>query len=350
EAREWKRVKLVSDRADICEEIIRFRSNFAHTGELEIPSRVFPTTNLRRAIRDSQLIVVAVPSYSIRQVAREVIDSDFSHLPVVIATKGLELGTGLLGIEVWCDEMGITDDINGIMASTGKWGIIPRHVLVLSGPNLAKEIASGFPAVSVIAGSDTRLREEVMKKLESKGFTLFGWHDPLGAQVSGALKNVYAVACGIAKARGWGDNVLASIIWRGLYETKMFVRAIGGDSDVVSTPAGIGDFVATCTSHASRNFSLGFRIAGSCSSDLPSGVAEGAQTAQEALRRSKSLGLRLRLLASIRSVMAGAAQPEDILEASCAGIECDECVVPKKTGTSKIIPLELETFLNCGGT
>jgi len=313
QAQTWERINLLTDMPHVCEEIIRFRSNEGHIDDLKVPWNIFPTTSLERALDHSQALIVAVPSNAIRSVAREVISHN-EDLPVVIATKGLEKGTGLCAIEVWFEEMKIplTGSRLGRKSST-----LPGNVMVLSGPNLAKEIARGMPAVSVIAGFDEFNVMKAKKYLENFKFSLFEWHDPIGVQICGALKNVYAVGCGIATGLGMGDNAVASIIWRGLLESGKFIETLGGDPAVLLTPAGAGDFVATCTSEKSRNFALGMRIA-KASSNQPKGVTEGAHTAQEALRRARSLSLKLGLLAEIWSVMAGFSHPQAILEASCA--------------------------------
>ncbi len=172
--------------------------------------------------------------------------------------------------------------------------------------------------MAVLAGVDAGAVRHGVDRLTHPLLSLAGYHDPLGAQAAGALKNVYAVGCGMAYGLEWGDNVAAAMIWRGLEETARFAQAIGGDPAVAMTPAGIGDFVATCTSRSSRNHDLGRRMAGDISGgDGVRGVQEGAGTAREALNRSRSLGLKLQLLEATWSVMAGVWPPEAILRASC---------------------------------
>jgi glycerol-3-phosphate dehydrogenase (NAD(P)+) len=233
------------------------------------------------------------------------------RLPVVLATKGLEMNTGLLSLEVWRQEMG----------PSGRRG--SRDAMVLSGPNLAREICRGLPAVSVVAGQYASDVSCAISSLSHPLLSLIGYHDPLGAQAAGALKNVYAVGCGIARSLDWGDNAVAALVTRGLEETASFAGAIGGDPGVVITPAGVGDFIATCSSPLSRNYDLGRIIAGTgeVNEDIR-GVREGAQTAQEALRRSRALGLELALLEAVWSVMAGVERPKVILEAACSQTRC----------------------------
>ncbi len=301
----FERVNLFTPETGVCEEVARYHSNETYIDGLRLPGNVFATCSLARALDGADMALVVVPSHAVRQVAREVRGLSADWPPVVIATKGLEKNTGLLSIEVWRQETG----------GARRRG---RDPMVLSGPNLAREISSGLPTVSLLAGQDPDDVRAAAARLSHPLLSLVSYHDPLGAQAAGALKNVYAVGCGMAAALRWGDNAMGALIWRGLHETSRFAAAIGGDPAVVSTPAGIGDFVATCTSPMSRNHDLGRILAAGCKgSDSVRGVREGAQTAQEAVRRSRSLGLELSLLTSIWSVMASGESPAAILEAAC---------------------------------
>ncbi len=307
QAENFRRVNLYTPEVDSCEEITRFHSNERYLDDFRLPPNVFPTTALERALDGADWVIVAVPSQAAREVARSMKGLFAERLPTVLATKGLEVGSGLLSIEVWRQEMG----------SQGRRTC--RDAMVLSGPNLAREICAGMPAVSLLAGVEPADVRSAVTALSHPLLSLRGHHDPLGAQAAGALKNVYAVGCGLAAGMGWGDNVMGTLIWRGLDETSVFAEAVGGDPGVVMTPAGVGDFVATCGSPLSRNHDLGRILAGGAGSrEEVRGVREGAQTAQEAVRRSRALGLRLRLLEAVWSVMAGADQPRAILDAACS--------------------------------
>ncbi|MBK5093265.1 MAG: NAD(P)H-dependent glycerol-3-phosphate dehydrogenase [Actinobacteria bacterium] len=306
EAHNFSRVNIFTREANVCEEILRFHTNESYLDDFTIPCNVVPTTSLEHALDGASIVIVAVPSHAVREVTRRIGSISAERLPTVLATKGLEENTGLVSLEVWRQEAGYTARRD------------PRDAMVLSGPNLAREISRGLPAVSVLAGQEQGLVWGTVRKLSQPLFSLVGYHDPLGAQASGALKNVYAIGCGLAKGLGWGDNVTAAIIWRGLEETAFFAEAIGGDPAVIMTPAGLGDFVATCISPLSRNHDLGRIIAGAGGvNEEIRGIREGFQTAREASRRGRSLGLELDLLEAIWSVVSGEDQPEAILEAAC---------------------------------
>lgn len=317
EACNFERVNLYTPEPDVCEELLRFGSNERYLDEYRMPRNVLPFGVLEHAVEGAELVLVAVPSSAIRQVTRALKPLVAERVPVVLATKGLETGSGLLSIEVWRQEL-LTSQRRGA-----------RDAMALSGPNLASELRGGHPAVSLLAGTDPQVTRAVAGRMGNPLLSLVLYHDPIGAQAAGALKNVYAVACGIAKGLEWGDNVLGALIWRGLAETSVFAGAIGGDPAVALTPAGVGDFVATCCSPLSRNHDLGRTLAGMAPGAEVRGVREGAQTAREAARRARSLSLELPLLEAVWSVMEGAERPEAILNAAVGRNASEPALAPR---------------------
>lgn len=294
----------MSVEPEVCEEILRFSTNSRYLDGFRLPSGLIPTSSYEEALDGAACVLVVVPSGVFREVAKRLIPLLDGRTPVVLATKGLESGTGLLSIEVWREES---------RKERGRRGPDP---VVMTGPNLAGEIRAGLPAVSVLAGNDAAVRRHCAELLEHELVHLVECPDPLGAQMAGAMKNVYAVGSGIAAGLDWGSNVTAALIWKGLEETGDMVEAAGGDRSVLLTPAGVGDFVATCTSPLSRNHHLGRSIAGRAgATEEPRGVREGAGTAQEALRRARKEGFEPGLLRTVWSVMAGFSSPASILEA-----------------------------------
>jgi glycerol-3-phosphate dehydrogenase (NAD(P)+) len=304
QASNFSRVGVFTQEADSAEEVTRFHSNERYLDGVRLPANVLAWTSLERALEGATTAIVAVPSHASRPVARGVLALTGPRTRIVLATKGLEQGTGLLSIEVWREEIASARSRH-------------RDPLVLSGPNLAREISLGMPAVSCLAGESAAQVGRAIQRLGHPLLTLVPFHDPVGVQAAGALKNVYAVGCGMARALEWGDNATAAMIWRGLDETERFVAALGGDPAVATTPAGVGDFVATCTSPLSRNHDLGRMISGAAGGEEVHGVREGARTAAEALRRARALGIEMPLLEAVELVMSGVRKPETVLEAAC---------------------------------
>ncbi|PKQ28384.1 MAG: hypothetical protein CVT63_03010 [Candidatus Anoxymicrobium japonicum] len=323
EASNFKRVNLYTPEREAVEEIRRFHTNARYLDDFVIPENVIALESLELALKGVSMIVIVVPSHVSREVARKVIALCDEDARFVLATKGLEKETGLLSLEVWREELTAFDPM---------WRSRHDDPLVLSGPNLAREICAGKPAVSNIAGEDVDKVQHAIRALGHPLLTLLPYHDPIGAQVAGALKNVYAVGCGMADGLAWGANAMATIIWRGLEETALFVRAAGGDTGVISTPAGVGDFIATCVSPLSRNHDFGRIVVGACASEEKvRGVKEGAQTAGEALSRGRSMGVEMPLLEAIRSVMSGDSDPVAVLDAA-RGVSLKNAGAPLITG------------------
>jgi glycerol-3-phosphate dehydrogenase (NAD(P)+) len=197
--------------------------------------------------------------------------------PVVVCAKGVEAGTHSLPLEV------VTD------------GLSSRPLAVLTGPNFAHEVAAGMPAASVVASTDRMLRDQVRAALGTPTFRLYGNDDPVGAQLGGAAKNVIAIAAGAVAGAGLGENARAALITRGLTELSRLTLALGGRPETVMGLSGLGDLLLTCTSMASRNFSLGVRLGEG--HDLAeilasrSGVTEGVATAGALVARAGELDL-----------------------------------------------------------
>jgi glycerol-3-phosphate dehydrogenase (NAD(P)+) len=293
----FHRVSLVVLEGTTAEEIVKYHVNSRAFDWLRLPPNIVPETSVGEAVKRAALVIVAVPSSALRPVAREVCEAGCRQT-VVIATKGMERGAGLLALEVWREESRRSCP----------------DPLLLSGPNLASEIAGGMPAVSVLAGVSSRRVNGAIEMLQGPALILQPWHDPLGAQCMGALKNAYAIACGMASGLGWGANVTAAIVWRGLEEARRFALALGADPNVSNTPAGVGDFMATCISPLSRNYDAGMGIA-RAGGEAP-GVREGEGAAIEASRRARALGLELPLLESIKDVLVNSAPPKCVMEAA----------------------------------
>jgi glycerol-3-phosphate dehydrogenase (NAD(P)+) len=217
--------------------------------------------------------LVAVPAQHLRAVLSQL----KPPAPLVLCCKGLELGTGLLPLEV------------AAVAAPG----VPA--VVLTGPNFAHEIAAGLPAASVIAGGNAALRTEVMALLGAPAFRLYGNDDAVGAQLGGAAKNVVAIAAGAVTGAGLGENARAALITRGLAEIARLAAALGGRPETISGLSGLGDLMLTCAGPTSRNYALGLGLGqGRALAELlPEGgpVVEGVATAPALLVRAPAVDL-----------------------------------------------------------
>ncbi|MGL5819737.1 MAG: NAD(P)H-dependent glycerol-3-phosphate dehydrogenase [Phycicoccus sp.] len=248
-------------RPDVVEQV-NAGVNEDYLPQLRLPATVRATGDPEEAGAGADLVVLAVPS----QTLRDNLGAWGSALPrdaaVVSLMKGVELGT--------------TKRMSEVIAEAG--GVDPRRIVVVSGPNLAREIAAKQPAASVVASSSTQAAERVASACAAAYFRPYTGTDVVGTEIAGAVKNVIALAVGMAEGLGMGDNSKASIITRGLAETMRLGTALGGEAVTFAGLAGVGDLIATCMSPLSRNHSFGVRLGQGAS--VQEVVAATRQTAE----------------------------------------------------------------------
>ena len=259
-----------------------------------LPGAIFPP-NLRVATDDAylgephRLFVVAVPSAHVRATLRGLAERLYPDAAILSVVKGIEDGTHLRMSEV------IEEELPG------------RRVAVLSGPNLAREIADGKPAGSVLASEDAELASELTSVLGSDRFRVYTNPDVIGVELCGALKNVVALAAGMADGLALGDSAKAGIITRGLAEMTRLGIAAGAHPMTFAGLAGVGDLIATCMSPLSRNRRAGELIASGMSwteaASILNGVAEGVTTATASLRLAEKYGVELPIAEQVDAVV-----------------------------------------------
>lgn len=264
------------------------------TNERYLPGIVFPP-NVRVVTDDvflaepHRFYVLAVPSAHVRATLREVGPRLHPGAPILSVVKGIEQGTFRRMSEI------VTDELPG------------RRVAALSGPNLAREIAAGKPAGSVVASEDAELAAELAAALTSDRFRVYTNPDLVGVELCGALKNVVALAAGMVDGLGFGDSGKAGIITRGLAEMTRLGVAAGAHPLTFAGLAGVGDLIATCMSPLSRNRRAGELIASGIpwpeAGEQLSGVAEGVWTVDGALRLAASLSVEMPIAEQVQAVI-----------------------------------------------
>jgi glycerol-3-phosphate dehydrogenase (NAD(P)+) len=232
---------------------------------------------------------MGVPSHGMRETAKELAPSLRPWVPVVSLSKGLEQGTLQRMTEVLAQEL-------------------PGHPHgVLTGPNLAKEILAGDAAASVIAMEDTTIAEALQEIFATNLFRVYTNHDVIGCEVAGALKNVIAIASGMADGLGTGDNTRAAVITRGLAELTRLGCAMGGEQQTFAGLAGMGDLIATCISTQSRNRYVGEQLGRGRKIDEiideMSMVAEGVKTSRVVMELAERHDVDLPIASTVFSVV-----------------------------------------------
>lgn len=227
---------------------------------LRLPDRVRATDDAAEAITDAELVVLAVPSQTLRANLADWTPYLHPQSTLVSLMKGIELGTTKRMSEVIVETTGVAAD----------------RVVVVSGPNLAPEIAAEQPAATVVACTDTDRATQVQRAISTPYLRPYTNDDVIGCELGGAVKNVIALAYGMATAMGLGDNTRATLITRGLAETARLGVALGADPLTFAGLAGMGDLVATCSSPLSRNRTFGEHL----------GRGETLEQAQAATRQT----------------------------------------------------------------
>lgn len=233
---------LWSRRSELADQINAEHVNGDYLPGFTLPLRLRATASLEEAVRHADVLVMAVPSHGYRDVVAEAARYLRPWVPVVSLAKGIERSSRKRMSEVTRDEM-------------------PGHpVAVLTGPNLAKEILSGQPAASVVAVDDGDIAAELQRIFSRPALRVYTISDVVGCEVAGVVKNVIAIAAGMAEGMGFGDNSRATLITRGLAEMTRLGLAMGGLAPTFAGLAGMGDLIATCSSRQSRNNMVGFQL------------------------------------------------------------------------------------------
>ena len=295
----WARRREVADE-------INAGTNERYVPGHRLPSGLEATTDLTGAVKGAGVVVVAVPSQEARGVLEPVRSTLADDAVVVSLMKGIELGTGLRMSEVLSEALGID----------------ASRVVVVSGPNLADEIAAGQPTATVVAADDEQVAARIASLCATGTFRPYTNTDVLGVELCGAVKNVIALAVGAAAGRGLGDNSKATIITRGLVEITRLGLKLGARPETFSGLAGMGDLVATCSSPLSRNQTFGCHLGQGMSvaeaAAASRGVAEGAKSARAVLDLARSHGVDMPITAGVVTVVEGAASVAQVTDALLA--------------------------------
>lgn len=239
-------------------------------GDRVLSSALRASTSLEETVAQADVVVMAVPSQGFRQVLREASGYIRPWVPIVSLSKGLEIDTMLRMSQVANEEM------HG------------HPVAVLTGPNLASEIAAGQPAAAVVAIDDAVIAQALQEIFVGPLFRVYTNSDVVGCEIAGVVKNVIAIAAGIIEGMGFGDNTKAALITRGLAEMTRLATALGADPMSLAGLAGVGDLIATCSSRSSRNMTVGMRLGrGEALDDILAStkmVAEGVRSSKAVLQ------------------------------------------------------------------
>ncbi|MHB8220546.1 MAG: NAD(P)H-dependent glycerol-3-phosphate dehydrogenase [Acidimicrobiales bacterium] len=292
--------KLWARSPELADVIGRRHENPRYLPGIVLPPMLEATGSLAEAVADANVILMGVPSHGFRTVLESMAPALRSEAVIVSMVKGIEQGTNLRMSEV-VDQ------------------VLPGHVAgALSGPNLAREVAEGQPAASLVALPDEQAARRVQQCLHCPTFRVYTGTDVVGCEIAGATKNVMAIAAGISDGLGFGENTRAVIITRGLAELGRLGITLGGQTLTFGGLAGVGDLVATCTSPHSRNRTVGYELGRGMELDeIVSGmsmVAEGVKSAGPLVALARSTGVEMPIAEQVASIVSGATTPGEALD------------------------------------
>jgi len=256
---------------------------------ISLPSGIIFTSDLKLALNHSRIVILAIPSQYLRSVLRKIKIVSLNKYKFLSVTKGIEQKSLKRMSEVVLGQLGRV------------------NLAVLSGPNIAQEIARGKPAASVVASKNKRTAEYFQDLLMSENFRVYTNCDVVGIELGGSLKNIIALACGVSDGLKLGTNAKAALLTRGLLEISRLGMAMGAKKETFSGVSGLGDLVTTCTSPYSRNRFVGERIAqGKKVRNIVEKmqmIAEGVLTTKAAYQLSKKFKVEMPITKEIYNVL-----------------------------------------------
>lgn len=295
-------VTIWARRQELCDEINKRHENPDYLPGIELPEVIGATHDPAVALEGAEYVVLAVPSQKLRANLTEWVPHIPDDAVLVSLMKGVELGSLKRMSEVIAEVTGAG----------------PERIGVVSGPNLAKEIARREPAASVVACEDEAVAKRLRELCHSPAFRPYSSVDVIGCELGGAYKNVIALSVGMAVGLGFGDNTTASVITRGLAETARLADALGADPMTLMGLAGLGDLVATCSSPLSRNRTFGEKLGQGLTTDEVTAstrqVAEGVKSASSLLDLAKRAGVYAPIVDHVHAVIEGEMTAADMLK------------------------------------
>ncbi|MEO8512806.1 MAG: NAD(P)H-dependent glycerol-3-phosphate dehydrogenase [Ignavibacteria bacterium] len=269
-----------------------YRENFYYLPKIKIPEKINITHDIQEAVQDKDLIVIATPTQFIRNVIEQIKDIDFSNRAILSVSKGIENHSLMTVSQIFSDVF---------------THIQKKNIVVLSGPSHAEEVAKHTPTAVVAAGYDENHAKIIQKAFSNNYFRVYRSSDVLGVELGGALKNVIAIAAGIADGAKFGDNTKAAIMTRGIREITRFGMKLGAHEHTFTGLSGIGDLIVTCMSKHSRNRFVGEEVGkGKKLKQVLSEmkmVAEGVATTESTHELSRKLGVELPIIEQVYKVL-----------------------------------------------
>lgn len=294
-------VTLWARTSEVADSITRYHENPSYHPGVELPPSIWATTDPEQALRGASIVILALPAQSLRENLTKWVEFIPPDAILVSVIKGIEQGTNYR--------------MSQVVAET--WASDPSQIAVVSGPNLARELAARQPAATTVACTSEANAKAVSLALTTPYFRPYWTPDVVGAEIAGSVKNVIALANGMAYGMGFGENAQAALITRGLAEISRLGACLGARELTFLGLAGVGDLIATCTSPLSRNRtfgeSLGRGLTMAQTIERTRQTCEGVKSCRAIVELAKSVGVEMPISEQVVHVVHDAMSPRAML-------------------------------------
>lgn len=302
-ARAGNEVQVWARESEVAYGINNHHRNPSYISDVTLPDSITCHTDLKECLDNPEMVVFATPSHVMREVANNIKPYLSGDEMVVSVAKGIENQT--------------FQTMSQVLSEVLEGKIIEDHIGVLSGPSHAEEVSKFRPTTVVASSYSKRTTEIIQETFLTPMFRVYLNYDIIGVEIGGAVKNIMAIAAGVADGADLGDNAQAALITRGLHEMKRLGMQLGASQDTFSGLSGMGDLVVTCTSKHSRNRFVGYNIGrGKNLEEIISQmnmVAEGVKTTRSVLEWSKQLKVEMPITSAVYQVLFEEEDPKDVL-------------------------------------
>ena len=298
-ANNGNKVNLWTKNKDIYNSINDKKINSKYLPELKLNSSINITLNLEDCFIEDEILLIAIPSSGVEQLSKRINDLKLESNKFILASKGIENKLFMTMSEIFKNKTNVDDD----------------KIFVLSGPNLANEIADNYPAASVMAGSSLKEMKKIINSFNNDDFKVFLSDDKKGIELAGALKNIYAISSGLSDGLGGRFNTKATLLTRSLAEMSDLFQVLNANPLTLLGLAGVGDLIATASSNKSRNYSFGKKIGLGLSKEKAISeigqVVEGIRTLEAVYKKKNSLNLSMPIVDELYKIIFNKSDPKD---------------------------------------
>lgn len=296
-------VDLWAYEQEVKQDILEYRENRLFLPGIKLSGNISPTNNLENVVRSNSILLVVVPSHTMREVATRISEFISPDTIIITASKGIEDSTYLTMMGVICESIPVLNE---------------DHIVVLSGPSFAREVAQKVPTAISVAAKNIEIATLIQHIFATEYFRVYVNDDPIGLEIGGAVKNIIAIAAGFVDGMNLGLNTRAALITRGLAEIRRLGMKMGANPHTFAGLSGVGDLILTCTGDLSRNYTVGKQLGQGKTiaqiQDKRLTVAEGVRNTKSVYNLAKKLGIELPIINEVYSALYENSTPANAIE------------------------------------